>query len=343
MVKLFRALISALLLTAEGARVSLETELEVEQVWNFNGLQVGPNVPLGPLLPGLVPPPGTTFEVVNREMELGVGSASNEYRWAFLNIDQGGQRIPVNEWFASISGEHFFGVYSGTRRTVVRNNLGFELFVIEAARRSTVTSWRIRHPISNQILFTINKDFFGAGFFGARDEWRIYRGRERDGDQMYYVVADYSSHTHSFYHNEAEYQNSAPPAAQSRQYTPGGTYTQGFVSDSIGVQVQAGEDTALVLATTICVDMLNEVRAAQQRAQAARRREEQITGHRRRRRSAQVHVHVNADSRRRDETRRRRSNNDGGSRRRGNNGGGSRRRGMGMSGMADRRRRSGGP
>ena len=73
------------------------------------------------------------------------------------------------------------------------------------------------------------------------------------------------------------------PVAESHQYTRGGTYTQGFVADSIGVKVHAGGDTALILSTTIVIDMLNEVRAASQRASEARRREEETTGHRRRR------------------------------------------------------------
>jgi len=267
----FGALLSAYLFSfVDSARISTEiAEEDVQPQWNFNGLSLGPTHAgpgMGPLIPGLVPPPGTTFEVVNREMEIGVGASSNNYRWAFLTIDQGGNTIPVNQWFAQISGEGFFGIFSGTRRTAVRNNIGQELFIIEASRRSTSTSWRIRSPITDQILFTINKDFFGAGFLGIRDEWRIYRGRERDADPIYYIVADYAAHSHQFFHNSDEYQNSMPPCAQSRFYTRGGTYTQGFASDSIGARVGPGEDTALILSTTIVIDMLNEVRAANQRA-----------------------------------------------------------------------------
>jgi len=218
-------------------------------------------------MPGLVPPAGTVFEVVNREMELGGGT--NNYRWAFLNIEQGSQVTPINEWFASVDGD-FFSSFSGTRRTVVRNNLGQDLFIIEASRRTTTTSWRIKQPVTEAILFTINKDIFGAGFLGIRDEWRIYRGRERDAEQIYYVVSDYSEHHHEFFHSSEEYQNSMQPAAESRQYTRGNTYTQGFVSDSIGAKVQAGEDTALILAATVVIDIRNEAEAEAQRAANAR-------------------------------------------------------------------------
>jgi len=274
------ALISAfVVLSVESARISTEVAEELDQPqWNFNGLTLG-SMTGGALIPELVPPPNTTFEVINREMELGVGSDSNNYQWAFLTINQGGNVIPVNQWFAQISGQGFFGVVSGRRRTVVRDNNGRELFIIEASRIGTSTSWRIRQPVTNQIMFTINKDIFGAGFLWGRDEWRIYRGRERDATQIYYIVADYSSHSHRFYHNEDEYQNSVTPCAQSRFYTQGGTYTQGFVADSIGVSVGPREDTALVLSTTIVIDMLNEVRAerARERARdrAARRAAEQ--------------------------------------------------------------------
>jgi hypothetical protein len=268
----FGAFISAaVVFSVESARISTEVLETLDQPqWNFNGLTLG-SMTGGALIPELVPPPNTTFEVVNREMELGVGSVSNDYQWAFLTINQGGNAIPVNQWFAQISGQGFFGVVSGTRRTVVRDNNGRELFIIEASRLGTSTSWRIRHPLTNQIMFTINKDFFGTGFLGIRDEWRIYRGRERDATQIYYIVADYSAHSHRFYHNEDEYQNSVTPCAQSRFYTRGGTYTQGFVSDSIGVSVGPGEDTALVLSTTIVIDMLNEERAERARAREERR------------------------------------------------------------------------
>jgi hypothetical protein len=39
---------------------------------------------------------------------------------------------------------------------------------------------------SYDVKFTINRDLFGRGFFGIKDEYRIYKGRERNGHMVYY-------------------------------------------------------------------------------------------------------------------------------------------------------------
>merc|ERR1712232_542531 len=84
----------------------------------------------------------------------------------------------------------------GARRTEITNNHGVPLFAIEMAKyiwNPTRLSWsfRIRHPITNEILYTINKDWFGAGFLFLRDEWGIYRGRRRDRQQIYHIIGGY--------------------------------------------------------------------------------------------------------------------------------------------------------
>jgi len=276
----FGGLISAVVIfSVESARVNQEVAEELRQPqWIFNGLTIG-SLTEGALVPELVPPPNTTYEIVNREMESGPGIDHNRYyagevadnsnnpisnyQWALLNVNQSGHEIQVNQWFAEISGDGFYGGVPGTRRTVVRDNNYQDVFIIES-RRGT-DAWFIRDAYTNHIMFEVRKDFFGAGFLGSRDEWRIYRGEERDRNQIYYIVADYSSRSHEFYHNEDEFQNSTTACAQTRFYTPGGIYSTGLVSDSIGVSVGPGEDTALILSTTIVIDIANEDRAASER------------------------------------------------------------------------------
>jgi len=271
----FSALIAAVLaFSADSYRTDVKSHQEVGNnlttAWNFDGLTLGPD-PGGPLIPSMVPPPGTTFEVHNRErLDF---FESNEYRWAFLSITQNGNQIPIDEWFASLSGS-FFGNIFGARRTVVNNNLGVPIFVIELSKYTwnpTRLHWsfRIRHPETEAILYTINKDWFGAGFLFIRDEWRIYRGRQRDRDQIYHIIGGYLGYGHRFYHDKSEWRRELEPVAEA---------TQSIARDVLGapsvfsLKVHEGEDTALLLATTVIIDMVHESEAAARARDRARNR-----------------------------------------------------------------------
>ena len=166
----FSALLSALcVFAADSFRTAVEPDsglkVDPNPAWNFNNIMLGSD-PQGPLIPGMVPPPNTSFEVQSRE-RFDVFE-SNEYRWAFVGITQGEVQTSINQWFAKIQGS-FLGNLFGHRRTEVQNNAGTPIFAIEMAKYTwnpTQLSWsfRIRHTVSDEILFTINKDWVGAGF-----------------------------------------------------------------------------------------------------------------------------------------------------------------------------------
>lgn len=274
----FSALLSALcVFTADSYRTDvkhdsgLKADSNDESAWNFNGVMLGSD-PQGPLIPSMVPPPGTSFEVQSRErldfLE------SNEYRWAFVGITQNEIETPINQWFATLQGG-FFGNLFGARRTEITNNVGTPIFVIEMAKyiwNPTRLSWsfRIRHPITDEILYTINKDWVGAGFLFIRDEWRIYRGRRRDGDQIYHIIGGYFGYGHRFYHEKREWRRNVDPVAEASQHL--GRSLVGL-PDVFSLVVQEGEDTALLLAATVIIDMVHESEAA------ARAREATLSSH----------------------------------------------------------------
>lgn len=270
----FSSLMSALgVLAADSFRVTdedgsgLKVDLEDSPLWDFSNVQLGTDAH-GPLVPGMVPPPNTTFAVQNRErVDI---LESNEYRWAFVGIEQGGVATPISQWFAKLDGSYMGNLF-GHRRVEVQNNAGTPIFAIEMAHYTwnpTALSWsfRIRHTITDEILFTINKDWVGAGFLFLRDEWRIYRGRRRDGNQIYHMTSSYLGYSHRFYHEKPFSSWTGTPVAEASQHL--GRYLIGL-PDVVSLRVHEGEDTALLLAATVIVDMVHESE------QAARQREEE--------------------------------------------------------------------
>jgi len=278
MVKFSALLAAVCFLTADAFRSDVKSQEALEVVsndtsgWNFDGVLLNPAAGLGqgPLIGNMVPPPGTTFEVQSRErldfLE------SNEYRWAFINIEQNGQSVPISQWFATLQGGFFNNIF-GARRTEITNNHGVPLFAIEMAKyiwNPTRLSWsfRIRHPITNEILYTINKDWFGAGFLFLRDEWRIYRGRRRDRQQIYHIIGGYFGYGHRFYHEKREWRRGIEPIAEASQHL--GRSLVGL-PDVFSLKVHEGEDTALLLASTVIIDMVHESEAAARARERAAR------------------------------------------------------------------------
>jgi len=236
----------------------------------LDNIQTGDD-PRGPLIPALVPRPGQTFEVMNKESSDFI--TTNEYHWNLIGIENGGQVSYPNRWFAKVKGR-FFSNVAGYKTTTVRNNQGTPLFKIHLTKHlfnPTRWSWsfRIAHPFTGKILFTINKDWLGAGFLWTRDEWRVYRGRKSDGDQIYYCVSSYTGYDYSFFHSKDDWNNNRPPVAKVSQ-----SVARDFVGlpDVFTLKVEQGEDTALLLATTIIHDMVHEQETADKQAKRHRER-----------------------------------------------------------------------
>lgn len=266
----------------ENTKVQESSHVDTQQsVLSLDDLQVGDD-PRGPLVPALVPKPGQTLEVMNREaLDF---FESNAYHWNLVSVTDNGETTYPGKWFAEIDGS-FFGNKMGWKTTYVNNKQHQRLFTIHLTKHMwNPTRWtwsfRITHPVTDAILFTVNKDWFGTGAFWMRDEWRVYRGEKGDGEQVYYCASSLTGYEYWCHHNKAEYQNSVQPAAY---------FSQSLARDLVGLpdsstlKVEAGEDTALLLATSVIMDMVYEQEQANERAKDMRRRHEREREQRRKR------------------------------------------------------------
>jgi len=246
----------------------------------------------GPLIPDLVPPPGHIFVLESREKIDFI--ESNSYEWRFASrtstLSEGEEQTTrVDQAFAELEGgaiSNFFG----HRRTTIKNSDGVPLFQIHLTKSvfnptSIRWSWRISHPISEKVLFTINKDIIGTGVLWLRDEWTIYRGRMRDANPIYYVVGGYMGYGHQFFKTKTDWRRGVPAVAEA---------SEGITRSILGaptvfsVKVSEGEDAALLLATTVIINMVHEtekIKADEAREEREREeeREEHTSSSRRRR------------------------------------------------------------
>jgi hypothetical protein len=122
------------------------------------------------------------------------------------------------------------------------------------------------------ILFTVNRDLFGRGFFGIKDEYRIYQGRERNGIERYYCVQSWWGWMTRCWHSKREYESGRTsltvkghggpkfnPIAVLSQKVNAAAFSKflkplAFFPDKYTLFVNSGEDAALLTALSIIVD-----------------------------------------------------------------------------------------
>jgi len=139
-------------------------------------------------------------------------------------------------------------------------------------------SFRVMPPgggSEEQILYTINKDVYGRGLFFSKAEWRIYKGRERDGQLLYYCVGSYWGWDNRCYHSREDYDQGRqsltvwgtagqklPPVAHLNQEANAGAMYGGAIGDMLPdkffINVGPGEDAALLTVFGALVDVVND-------------------------------------------------------------------------------------
>lgn len=226
--------------------------------WESDLLNLELGFPGQALIPKLVPPPGFTYEFKNKEdndkfKDQVKNNEKNEYKWELDEIRFPSQRYEceLDLKIAKLKGKLTSDSF-GHKSVHVYDTMGREIFKIRHDKNvwnplALRWSFRILPPgskDSNDALFTFNKDVFGRGLIGLQEEWRIYRGRERDNDMVLYCVGDYKKHNFAFYRRAEDYDNSAQPVATIKQK-----------KSKIKLMVPAGEDTALMLAMSTILDM----------------------------------------------------------------------------------------
>jgi len=229
----------------------------------------------GALIPDLVPPPGHIFTLESREKFDFI--ESNAFEWRFVsrtntNLMEGdGRATQVDQTFAELEGG-FFSNFFGHRRTMIKNENGGSLFQIHLTKSvfnptRIRWSWRISHPVTEEVLFTINKDMFGAGILFLRDEWTVYRGRMRDALPIYYVVGGYWGYGHQFFKSKTDWRRGVPALGEASEEK-----LRSFVGAPtvFSVKVTEGQDAALMLATTVIINMVHETERIASNAAAAK-------------------------------------------------------------------------
>lgn len=130
---------------------------------------------------------------------------------------------------------------------------------------------------TSAILFTINKDFFGAGFLWLKEEWRVYRGRSRLHDPLFYCEGSYTDHMYKIWHSQQAKSMGERPVAQLTQKIDAAYLTQqlvpasglnAFMNSNFKLITDPKEDAGLLVTLAATIDITHDDEAAQQAANA---------------------------------------------------------------------------
>jgi len=245
----------------------------------------------GPLLPNLQWPGFQIWEIRERNSIL---YENNEY---LLDLKarfdpNNGQPIPMISIYPSMEFVgHFWTLHS---RVAIRQN-GQRLFYLRRTKAG-INPLQLRDSFrivqydehctlgwcgAGKVLYTINKDWFGRGLLWMKEEWRIYRGRKRHQDPIYYAIGSYFEAEYNIWHNQQEKAAGQQPLGQLVQQMNGAWATQqfsdasqlnGFLNNNFKLMISGHEDAGLLTTLAAVIDMVHDVRA---RAAAERRRREE--------------------------------------------------------------------
>mmetsp|Transcript_62843 Transcript_62843/g.168670 ORF Transcript_62843/g.168670 Transcript_62843/m.168670 type:complete len:453 (+) Transcript_62843:73-1431(+) len=252
----------------------------------------------GPLLPNLQWPGFQIWEIRERNSIL---YENNEY---LLDLKarfdpNNGQPIPMISIYPSMEFVgHFWTLHS---RVAIRQN-GQRLFYLRRTKAG-INPLQLRDSFrivqydehctlgwcgADKVLFTINKDWFGRGLLWMKEEWRVYRGRKRHQDPIYYAIGSYFEAEYNIWHTQQEKAAGQQPLGQLVQDMNGAWVTQqfsdasqlnGFLNNNFKLMISGNEDAGLLTTLAAVIDIVHDVRA---RAAAERRRREQERRHSRR-------------------------------------------------------------
>lgn len=211
------------------------------------------------LLPQLVPPPGTKYKFKNRE-KVGltdlVWQDKNKYKLELDEIKRPGQ--PDQEIDIDILKTESHTSLTGGHATIhIEDKAGTDLFNLRRTRHTWNPvnvvgrySFRILCPgckDNDTPWFTINRD----RYFGFTQTWRVYRGRERDGQELYRCEGKWwrgMGAKMTVYRGGTDQK-----AAKIKQEMNAGFFVEGL-PDKFTIEVEEGEDSALMLMLSILID-----------------------------------------------------------------------------------------
>eukprot|EP00928_Gymnodinium_smaydae_P033840 TRINITY_DN2412_c0_g1_i1.p1 TRINITY_DN2412_c0_g1~~TRINITY_DN2412_c0_g1_i1.p1 ORF type:complete len:365 (+),score=45.24 TRINITY_DN2412_c0_g1_i1:372-1466(+) len=232
-----------------------------------------------PLLPKLVPPAGSRYQFLIREHASLI--ARNDYSFYFNKICEESACMNYAQehgLFLRAEGD-FWTNRLGTRAVNVVDREGKRILKIRRNRKMVNPrgwlreSFRVFPGNANvknlaHTLFTINRDFFGRGILWLKDEWRIYRGRKRHGEQIYYARGGYFqtwSH-HDIFRTNGSFTKQDPGIVAGRLqkiFTKRGivgdlTGVGDWLPDRFELDVNEGEDSGILLTLALLCDMASD-------------------------------------------------------------------------------------
>eukprot|EP00928_Gymnodinium_smaydae_P076369 TRINITY_DN59390_c0_g1_i1.p1 TRINITY_DN59390_c0_g1~~TRINITY_DN59390_c0_g1_i1.p1 ORF type:complete len:299 (+),score=34.49 TRINITY_DN59390_c0_g1_i1:65-898(+) len=224
-----------------------------------------------PLLPGLVVPAGYTYKfgiLENRSL-----LERNDYRFVVRKVCQGNmcEKLDAEPFMYTVGG--WTSNQVGHRTVKVQDRSGKHIFTVRSIRSAAAMpfsrcSYRVFPPNStdkSDVLFTIFRDAFGQGLLWKKDEWRVYRGRKRDNDQIYFGINGYFdtwSKTELYKIPGSDYKKHPDKHIGTLQKKLNGVTVVGdiydagdWIGDNFKLEVKEGEDSGVLLMLGMVVDM----------------------------------------------------------------------------------------
>lgn len=249
----------------EFSQLGLEAGL---RVWS----KLGGDAPGEPLIASMVPPPGVTYRFVNRH--------NGEWNLAAAKLDHDSDFQQVGQMVAMMQRETGLGgalsKVFGHKVTHVYDINGEEAFQIRMVK-AVVNPMRLRWsfhivpPDNSRSLIMVTKDVWGRGLFGRKQEWRIFhqpqqRGRRSGLRQMlYYGVGARKKYVTEFYKSKQDYDKSRNDKERTEKQVARVSLTgrRHFLrrGQTPMLEVQSGEDSALLIAVCAIMDITGKLRS----------------------------------------------------------------------------------
>jgi len=222
-----------------------------------------------PLIPELVPDTDETMHF-NIKANAYLGDQDGHYIWVLDRIgNAAGVERKVCRSIAQLTGKWSSRVFGRNRMRV--HGVGDNLDIFQLAHSSKVWnpsqkrwSYRILPPSSDDVdaaMFTINRDFLGCGPWGLNEQWRVYRGRERNRELLLYCVGSSGGWHYKFYTTEADYKADKMPVAELEQLEGSGQLSEQlckWVPAAFKLTVRQLQDSGLLLSVGTILDMVHE-------------------------------------------------------------------------------------
>mmetsp|Transcript_74866 Transcript_74866/g.173541 ORF Transcript_74866/g.173541 Transcript_74866/m.173541 type:complete len:294 (-) Transcript_74866:74-955(-) len=223
-------------------------------------LELGPRE--GPLCPRLISQAGRRSKY--RIQETCACHGSVEYSWE-VDEEAEGNSGPFRR-IGRLTGSWLSDPFR--QKTVTVSGLeGHELFKLTTASwnpSSLRWSFRIMPPDSEDnadAVFTVNRDVLGRGPLGMREQWRVFKGRARDNEAVYYVVASVWGWEYSFHKCVEDFNAGGEPVARLTQVANTGKLddeTRVWIPAEFDLNIGPSEDVGLLLSVATILDVAHE-------------------------------------------------------------------------------------